>query len=73
MTTTVELRCPTGFRRLFSKLIMQGERPRVTGGNLLEFACADCRKELKEQGTACRLVLHRFDLAGELVESLVLE
>lgn len=70
---TVELRCPEGFRRLFSKLLLSGDHPRVTSGNLLEFACSDCKKNLRDQGQPVRLVLHRFDLAGELVESVVVD
>lgn len=70
---TVELRCPVGPKRLFSKLILAGDRPRITSGNLVEFACADCRKSVRATGQPCRLVLHRFDLVGELVESVILE
>jgi hypothetical protein len=67
MAQTVEIRCPSGLRRLFMKLCLAGERPVITEGNLLEIACADCRRELRRQGTEVDLVLHYFDFAGELV------
>lgn len=67
----VEMRCPTGPRRLLAKLRQSGRRPSVVEGNLIEFACPDCaRRERKTDPTVFR-VLHRFDLIGTLVESEV--
>lgn len=69
---TVEIRCPVGPRRLLSKLLVRGEKPVVVEGNLIEFACDDCKKTLRQQqaGPVTR-VLHRYNLAGELVETVV--
>jgi hypothetical protein len=64
----VEVRCPSSFRRLFVKLRLEGDRPRITEGNLMEFACADCRR-----GTGHKLVLHRYDLLGNLVETVTVD
>lgn len=68
---TVEIRCPVGPRRLLSKLLIDGDHPHVTEGNLIEFSCDDCKKTLRRQGKDAYRVLHRYDLAGTLVESVV--
>ena len=65
----VELRCPVGPKRLFSKLIRNDEKPNITSDNLIEFACSDCRKRLKDKGLKYTLVLHRYDLIGNLIET----
>jgi hypothetical protein len=68
---TIEIRCPVGPRRLLSKLLVDGGRPKHVDGNLIEFACDDCKRTLRRQGETLSLVLHRYDLAGNLVETLV--
>lgn len=67
-----ELRCPAGPRRLFAKMVSSGEPPPVNADlNLIEMACGDCaRVERKEDPEVFR-ILHRFDLAGTLVESVI--
>lgn len=67
---TIEIRCPVGPQRLFSKVLRRGEKPTVTD-NLIEFACADCKLALQRKGERVKRILHRFDLAGELVESVI--
>jgi hypothetical protein len=69
---TVEIRCPVGPRRLLSKLLVAGGKPTVVEGNLIEFACDDCKRTLRQQGRTIVRVLHRYDLTGELVETVVL-
>lgn len=66
----VELRCPTGPRKLFAKLRLAGEQPQVVSGNLVEMACQDCRRRLRNDGVDVSLVLHRFNIAGELIETV---
>lgn len=68
---TVEVRCPVGIGRLFTKLKLAGESPKITDDNLLEFACADCRKRLVRSGDPATLVLHRYNFVGELIETEV--
>lgn len=68
---TVEIRCPVGPRRLLSKLISSGGKPHVVDGNLIEFACDDCKRSARRVTPGVVRVLHRFDLAGTLVESEV--
>lgn len=67
----VEIRCPVGPRRLLSKVIATGDSAHVVDGNLIEFACTDCARSLRRRGEDAGRVLHRFNLAGELVESQV--
>lgn len=69
--TEVELRCPVGPRRLFARMIQRGERPSyIHPDNLIEFSCYDCRRSYQREGRAVRRVLHRYNLAGELIETL---
>lgn len=70
-TRSVELRCPTGPRRLLSKLLLSGGQPHVVEGNLVELSCTDCKKRLRGEGREVVRVLHRFSLDGALVESVV--
>jgi hypothetical protein len=68
----IELRCPVGPRKLFAKLRLEGVQPIVTSGNLLEMACQDCRRRLRSEGrTDIGFVLHRFDIVGRLVETVI--
>ena len=66
---TIELRCPVGPRRLFGKYVMEHGRVPIVN-NLMEFACSDCKKTRKRLGLDVELILHRFDLAGTLVETV---
>ena len=76
----VEVRCPVPQflpggdckpGKLLLKLRLSGEIPSyVYPDNLIELACEDCRRSLRSSGRRVRRVLHRFDLAGNLVETL---
>lgn len=70
-TLAIELRCPVGPRKLLAKVRLEGLKPVVVEGNLLELACRDCTRTLRATEPDVRLVVHRFDLAGTLVESYV--
>lgn len=70
---TIEVRCPVGPRRLFFKMRQAGETPVISEDNLIEVACADCRKALREKGVNVGRLIHCYDLAGELVKSYVEE
>lgn len=67
----IEVRCPNAPNRLFMKLLQDGDRPHVTSQNLLEMACSDCKRQLRMRGRQVSRVLHRYDFAGEFVESEV--
>lgn len=72
MSEIVEVRCPIGPQRLFSKLRLGEESARmVQPDNLIEFSCQDCTgKRSKAEGRSVK-VYHRYDFAGELVETIV--
>lgn len=65
----VELRCLVGPKRLFGKAITAVGRI-VAVDNLMEFACSDCKRARRKAGLEVELVLHRFNLMGELVETV---
>lgn len=66
-----EIRCPVGPKQLFMKLIDKGERPKMVEGNLMEFACYDCRRDLRRAGGMVAAVFHRYNFLGELIETEV--
>lgn len=66
----VELRCPTGPRKLFAKLRLAHQSVPITSDNLIEMACQDCRRRLRGEGRDVAHVLHRFDISGALVETV---
>jgi len=68
------IRCPNGPRRLFMKMRQHGEWPAyIHPDNHMEFACYDCRRELERRGIHVKQVLHRYDFAGELMVTLVVD
>jgi|GEM_PF-3416824 len=78
--TVVEVRCPVPEQlpsgrcrpgRLLLKLRLAGGRPSyVHPDNLIELTCEDCKYRLKQAGVRVGRVLHRYDLAGCLVQTL---
>lgn len=69
--TIVDMRCPNSPQRLFARVRAEGRRPAIVEGNLIEFACHDCKRDLRRAGEQVSLVLHRYDLAGTLIETEV--
>lgn len=71
---TVEVRCPVGPRKLFTKLKLGEESGRyVPETNAIEFTCSDCARTLgRQRQQRCR-VYHRFNFIGELIETIVEE
>lgn len=67
---TIEVRCPSGPRRLFTKLRLSGESPRYVDGNLIEFACPECRRLYRQRGVTVDRVLHQYNFLGELVSTV---
>lgn len=63
----VDLRCPVDSRRLFAR-VKFGDVT-IVEGNLIEIAYNDCRASLRKMGEDVRLVLHRFNVLGECVET----
>lgn len=72
----VEVRCPQGPKNLLMKLALEPERQVVPvhDGNM-EIFCRDCTRHAKRQMQQAGLstnfrIIHRFDLAGNFVESI---
>lgn len=80
---TVEVRCPVPREwpdgrcdpgHLFFRMRLAGEQPQfVHPDNLIELACYDCKKRLAKSGIVVKRVLHRYDMLGQLVETLTQE
>lgn len=69
----VDLRCPVGAQKLLARIRQTQGQVKVTDDNLLELACRDCRSRVAaETGVRPALVVHRFNILGELVESEVI-
>lgn len=67
----VEVRCPVGPQKLFTKLKLGEEFARYTSSNLIEFTCGDCGRSVsREQGRSMR-VFHRFNFLGDLVQTVM--
>jgi hypothetical protein len=76
----IEVRCPVPYPlpdghcrpgRLLLKLRLSGEFPSyIQPDNLIELSCEDCRFRLRKAGYQVKRVLHRYDLAGNLVATL---
>lgn len=65
MPNIVEVRCPVGPQRLFTKLRLGEETARyIQPANLIEFSCSDCSRHRDER------VFHRYNFIGELVETI---
>jgi hypothetical protein len=69
----VELRCPIGPKALLGKILQQGEKPKMTDGNLMELNCRDCARTARQYKPEIKRVLHRYNIIGELVESVYQE
>lgn len=70
--TEVAIRCPNGPQRLFLKMLVDGDSPKVVPGmNLMELACSDCARSYRKSGKDIFRVLHRYWINGELSETVV--
>lgn len=70
---TVEVRCPVGPRKLFTKLKLGEEFATYLPNNLIEFTCSDCSKRVSREQQSRIRVFHRFNFVGELVETTMKE
>lgn len=68
--TEVEVRCPVKAGGMFFKLLGT-DLARIDSDNLIEVNCPECRRRQRETEPEVFLVLHRFALDGELVETEV--
>lgn len=66
----VDLRCPEDSRELLMRYHREVGKPPVSG-NLMELHCRVCSRNARQIDRSITRVLHRFDLVGDLVESVV--
>ena len=64
----IDIRCPRHPVRLLLRI---GKPVVVDGANLIEAACRDCRNDERRRDPAVTLVVHRYNVLGELVETAV--
>ncbi len=64
---TVEVRCPVGPQKLFTKLKLGEEFGKYLPNNLIEFTCGDCARTLSRQQGGRYRVYHQFNFLGELI------
>jgi hypothetical protein len=68
----VEVRCPVGPRRLFTKLRLDPASVRyLQPENWIEMSCADCRTQLRRRGRQVVHVMHRYAFTGDLVQTVL--
>ncbi len=71
MPSVVEVRCPVGPQRLFTKLRLGEETHRyIQPDNLIEFSCSDCSRRLSRELNEAVQIFHRFNFLGELIQTL---
>jgi hypothetical protein len=63
-------RCPFG--TLFGRMLIRERPPTIVEHNLVEFACSDCKRAVRSQDHQVFRVLHRFNIVGELIETVIL-
>ena len=69
-----EVRCPHGPRALLAKVINSGDgdsKKYVDNRQLVELYCRDCTKSFRKVEPGVFRVLHRFNILGQLVETVV--
>jgi hypothetical protein len=67
----VEVRCPAGPQKLFTKLRLGETTARyIQPDNLIEFACYDCTRTLRRAYGGDGTVYHRYNFVGELFETI---
>lgn len=74
MPSIVEVRCPVGPQRLFTKLSLGKESiSYVHPENLMEVTCSDCARRLSRDTGKRMRVFHRYNFLGEFVETVAVE
>lgn len=65
----VELRCNVNPSRLLAKIRDPREGAQITDGNLVEIACDWCKQTARMRGRPVKVVVHRWNVLGELIET----
>ena len=71
MSAVVDLRCDVNPSRLLGRIKDPDSGVQIVDGNLIEIACNWCKKSARRNDSAVRLVVHRYNVVGELVETEV--
>lgn len=71
MTTAVELRCNVNPSRLLGKIKDPDAGVTIVDGNLIEIACDWCKQSHRMKGERVKVVVHRYNVLGELVDTEV--
>jgi hypothetical protein len=76
----IDLRCPDTLHgdcnagKLLARIRLAGGQPTfVKPDNLIELSCDHCKAVRRKQGRPVHRVLHRYDLLGTLIETLIIE
>lgn len=68
----IDLRCPFGPKQLLAKVVQHGDYHGMTPDRtLMELSCRDCAKRERKKDPAVSFVVHRFNVLGQLVESVI--
>jgi hypothetical protein len=70
-----EIRCPTGPQRLLFKLnVLQSTRNETDKEAAIEISCSDCKRQARrELGNGVSQVLHRVNLCGTVVSTVIVQ
>jgi len=71
VTQTVEVRCPVGPKKLFTKLKLGEEFATITPSNCIEFTCSDCARRISREQQRRVRVFHTFNFVGDLIDTRV--
>jgi hypothetical protein len=70
LPSIVEIRCPVGPQRLFTKLRLGAETATyVQPENMIEFSCSDCSRRISRETGEPTRVFHWFNFLGELIQT----
>lgn len=70
-TRPVELRCNSNPLRLLAKIRQPQSGVEIVEGNLIEIACDHCKRTHRQRDPEVKLVVHRWNVVGELIETEV--
>jgi hypothetical protein len=67
--STVEVRCPVGPKKLFTKLKLGEEFAKYLPDGLIEFTCTDCAKAFRRKTNHFFRIFHSYNFVGELIST----
>lgn len=70
-STALDLRCDQNPKRLLARIRDPEAGVSIVEGNLIEVACDYCKSEARRRDSTIKLVVHRWNVLGELIETEV--